>query len=143
MTTARDIMHPGAHWMTSTDTVQRAAQVMRQLGVGALPIGDKNERMIGIITDRDIVVKCTADGRDPAKMSCAELCEGTPRWIDADADVQDVLHEMVSHRIRRLPVIENKRMVGMISEADLARHLPDDQLAEFAGHIYSAAPGQR
>ncbi|WP_433565687.1 CBS domain-containing protein [Nocardia sp. CA-151230] len=143
MTTARDIMHPGAHWLTSTDTVQRAAQLMRQLGVGALPIGDKDERMIGIITDRDIVVKCTADNRDPAKTRCADLCEGTPRWIDADADVADVLHEMVSHRIRRLPVIENKRMVGMISEADLARHLPDNQLAEFAGHIYSPSPAQR
>ncbi|MFF4404464.1 CBS domain-containing protein [Streptomyces sp. NPDC001262] len=145
MTTARDIMHPGAHWITKSDTLQHAAQLMRELNVGALPVGDEthNERLCGIITDRDIVVKCVAEGRDAASCKAADVIEGTPRWIAADADIEDVLHEMESHRIRRLPVIDNKRMVGMISEADLARHLPDNQLAEFAGHIYSPAPAQR
>ncbi|MBB4891232.1 CBS domain-containing protein [Streptomyces olivoverticillatus] len=140
MTIAKEIMHPGAHWITKEDTLDHAARLMLELNVGALPVGDAKERLCGIITDRDIVVKCVAKGKNPAECKAGEIVEGTPRWIDANADVEDVLHEMESHRIRRLPVIENKRLVGMISEADLARHLPDDQLAEFAGHIYSPAP---
>ncbi|MEU4209072.1 CBS domain-containing protein [Streptomyces sp. NPDC026206] len=140
MTKAKDIMHAGAQWITRDETLPRAAQVMQMLNVGALPVSDENGRLCGIITDRDIVVKCLAHGHDPSKCTAGDLCQGTPRWIDANADVEDVLHEMESHKIRRLPVIENKRLVGMISEADLARHLPDAQVAEFAGHIYSPAP---
>ncbi|MEV5572317.1 CBS domain-containing protein [Spirillospora sp. NPDC052269] len=141
MTTAKDIMNPGAHWITKSDTLQHAAQLMRQLNVGALPVADEtnSERMCGIITDRDIVLKCVAEGLNPADCRASDIIDGTPRWVASDADIEDVLHEMENHRIRRVPVIENKRMVGMISEADLAQHLPDDRLAEFAGHIYAPA----
>ncbi|MFH8366327.1 CBS domain-containing protein [Streptomyces sp. NPDC018031] len=139
MTTAADIMHPGAQWIPRTETLDRAAQVMRELDVGALPISDENERLCGILTDRDIVVGCVARGQDPSAMTAGDLAKGTPRWISADADISEVLSEMESHRIRRLPVIENKRLVGMISEADLARHLSDEQVAEFAHSIYATS----
>lgn len=137
MTTASDIMHRGAQWIPAHETLDRAAQLMRELNVGALPISDQNERLCGILTDRDIVVGCVALGHDPAKVTAGEMAQGTPRWIDAGADVGDVLREMQDHRIRRLPVIENKRLVGMISEADLARHLPEDQIADFAHSVYA------
>ncbi|MCQ4043764.1 CBS domain-containing protein [Streptantibioticus rubrisoli] len=136
MTTAKEIMHPGAQWIKREEMLDQAARLMARLDVGALPVSDENERLCGIITDRDIVVKCIAKGRNPAETKCADLCEGTPRWVDANADVSDVLHEMESHRIKRLPVIENKRLIGMISEADLAQHLTDDQIAEFAETVY-------
>ncbi|TVL93562.1 CBS domain-containing protein [Streptomyces sp. LX-29] len=139
MTTAGDIMHRGAQWILATETLSRAAQVMAQLNVGALPIADANDRLCGILTDRDIVLGCIAHGHDPAKMTAGDLAEGTPRWIRSDADVSDVLREMEDHRIRRLPVIENKRLVGMISEADLAQHLSDAQIAEFAHAIYAGS----
>jgi CBS domain-containing protein len=138
MTTARDIMHGNPRYIPATETLDRAAQLMRELGVGALPISDTDERMIGILTDRDIVVKCVARGQNPAKMTAGDLAQGTPRWIDAGADVAEVLREMQSNRIRRLPVVENKRLVGMISEADIAQHLSDDQIATFVGMVYSA-----
>ncbi|MEW2578302.1 CBS domain-containing protein [Streptomyces syringium] len=137
MTTAREIMHEGAQWIPRTETLDRAAQLMRRLDVGALPVSDENDRLCGIVTDRDIVVKCVAAGHDPSHITAGDLVEGTPRWIDANADVSEVLEEMESHRIRRLPVIENKRLVGMISEADLARHLSDDQIAAFAEKVYA------
>ena len=138
MTTAGDIMHPGAQWIPATETLDRAAQLMRQLDVGALPVSDQNERMCGILTDRDIVVKCVAMGHDPSRVTAGELCEGTPRWISADAAVDEVLEEMQSHQIRRLPVIDaEKRLVGMISEADLARHLNEDQIAAWAERVYA------
>ncbi|WPB91673.1 CBS domain-containing protein [Streptomyces malaysiensis] len=138
MTKAADIMHPGAQWVSEHETVLRASQLMRDLGVGALPVGDANERLCGIVTDRDIVVGCIAESADPSGTPVGALTKGTPRWIPAEADVSDVLREMEEHRIRRLPVIDqNKRLVGMISEADLAHHLSDDLLGEFLEKVYA------
>ncbi|MCI3154857.1 CBS domain-containing protein [Streptomyces sp. GB4-14] len=137
MTTAGDIMHRGAQWIPAHETLDRAAQLMRELNVGALPISDENERLCGILTDRDIVVGCVAMGHDPAKVTAGEMAKGTPRWIESDADVDDVLTEMRTHQIRRLPIIDDKRLVGMISEADLARHLTGEQIAAFAESVYA------
>ncbi|MDQ1020410.1 CBS domain-containing protein [Streptomyces afghaniensis] len=137
MTTAGDIMHRGVQWIPAHETLDRAAQLMRELNVGALPISDENERLCGILTDRDIVVGCVAMGRDPAEVTAGEMAKGTPRWIDAAADVGEVLHEMREHQIRRLPVIQDKRLVGMISESDLARHLAGDQIASWAESVYA------
>ncbi|MEU8590302.1 CBS domain-containing protein [Streptomyces sp. NPDC048664] len=137
MTTAGDIMHRGAQWIPAHETLDRAAQLMRELNVGALPISDANERLCGILTDRDIVVGCVAVGHDPSRVTAGDMAKGTPRWIEASADIREVLGEMEEHRIRRLPVIENKRLVGMISEADLAQHLSDDQLAGFVEGVYA------
>ena len=139
MTTAKDIMHSGATWIPAHETLDRAAQMMRDHEVGALPISENGgqDRMVGILTDRDIVVACVAAGRDPSKVTAGDLAQGTPRWIDAQAGVDEVLEEMQTHRIRRLPVIENKKLIGMISEADLAQHLSDDQIAGWAEMVYS------
>ncbi|PRH76935.1 CBS domain-containing protein [Streptomyces solincola] len=137
MTTAKDIMHPGARWLPEHETLDRAAQMMREMNVGALPVADGNERLCGILTDRDIVVGCVAAGHDPSRITAGDLAKGTPRWIAADADVEEVLRMMKEHRIRRLPVIEDKRLVGMISEADIARHLSDAQIAGWAERVYA------
>ncbi|MET7296909.1 CBS domain-containing protein [Streptomyces griseoloalbus] len=137
MTTAGDIMHRGAQWIPAHETLDRAAQLMRELNVGALPISDEDERLCGILTDRDIVVGCVAMGQDPARVTAGEMAKGTPRWIEADADIGEVLQEMQTHQIRRLPVIDGKRLVGMISEADLARHLTENQIATWAGNVYA------
>ncbi|WFB06091.1 CBS domain-containing protein [Streptomyces sp. LX-29] len=137
MTLAKDIMHSGAAWIPRDTTLTDAAQKMRDLDVGALPVADENERLCGIVTDRDIVVKCVADARSPSELTAGDLCEGTPRWIDANADVEEVLNEMESHRIKRLPVIENKRLVGIITEADLAQNLSEEQIAEFVEKVYA------
>ncbi|MGI5140824.1 MULTISPECIES: CBS domain-containing protein [unclassified Streptomyces] len=137
MTTAGDIMHRGAQWIPAHETLDRAAQLMRELNVGALPISDENERLCGILTDRDIVVGCVAMGHDPSRVTAGDMAQGTPRWIDADANVDEVLNEMEEHKIRRLPVIENKRLVGMISESDLARHLRAEQLATWVEGVYA------
>ncbi|MFE5731522.1 CBS domain-containing protein [Streptomyces sp. NPDC056528] len=139
MTTAKDIMHPGAQWIPAHETLDRAAQLMRNLNVGALPIADENERLCGILTDRDIVVGCVAMGHDPSKVTCGEMAQGTPRWVEANADVGAVLEEMQSHRIKRLPVIEDKQLVGMISEAELAQHLSDEQIKAFCMSVYASS----
>src|SRR5690242_3672535 len=90
MTTARDLMNPGAQCVAAHETLDRAAQLMQELGVGALPICGPDDRLQGIITDRDIVLKCVAAGKDPAKVTAGDLAEGLV-WIDGDATVEAAL----------------------------------------------------
>jgi len=135
MTIARDIMHTGAECIGEHATLEYAAQRMRDLDVGALPICGDDDRLHGIITDRDIVTRCVARGADPATVTAGELAKGAPVTIDSSADVAEVLNVMEEHQIRRLPVIESHRLIGMISEADLARHLPDQSVGQFVEAI--------
>jgi CBS domain-containing protein len=135
MTTARDIMHIGAECIGEHETLARAARRMRDLDVGALPICGDDGQLHGIITDRDIVIRCVAAGGDPRTVTAADLAVGMPFTVDADADVSAVLRTMEDHRIRRLPVLQGHRLVGIISEADVARNLPDNAVAEFVETI--------
>ena len=131
MTTARDIMHTGATCIGEHETLQDAAQQMRDLGVGSLPIRGDDDRLRGIITDRDIVTRCIAQGADPASVTAGELAQGMPVTVESLADVTDVLRAMEQHQIYRVPVIESQQPVGMISQADLARHLPESAVGQF------------
>jgi CBS domain-containing protein len=136
MTTAREIMSPGVQCVKEDQSLLDAARMMRELNVGSLPICGLDDRLHGIVTDRDIVVNCVAEGRDPATTTAGEL-SGHLHWVTADADVADVLRTMEENQIRRLPVIDDHRLVGMVSEADLARHLDEQQLAEFVERVYA------
>jgi CBS domain-containing protein len=138
MTTARDIMHPGAQCVGEHESLQRAAQLMRDLDVGALPICGDDNRLKGMVTDRDIVTKCIAQGFDCASTTASELAQGEPVIVISDADVTEVLRTMQGNQIRRVPVIENQELVGIISEADLARHLPEQAVGQFVGAVSSA-----
>ncbi len=140
MSTARQIMHLGAECVSADDAVIAAAKRMRDSHVGALPICGADGKLRGIITDRDIVVRCVAEGFDPHVLTAGELALGTPVWVDADADETEVLQTMEKHKIRRVPVLDERRLVGMISEADLATHLDEQQISEFAAAIYGAPP---
>jgi CBS domain-containing protein len=136
---ARDIMHPGAECIGDEDSVATAAQRMRDLGVGSLPICGIDGRLHGILTDRDIAVKVIAEGRDPAQVRTGDLAQGTVFSVDATAAIGEVLHQMEDHRVKRLPVVDNDRLVGMISESDLARHLDEHRLAEFVEKVYATS----
>lgn len=134
---ARDIMHRTAECIPADETLDRAAQMMRNMDVGALPICN-NDRLIGMLTDRDIVVRCIAEGHDPSRVRAGDLAQGTPRWVDADTDVSAVLDMMEQNQIKRLPVIDvanGKRLIGMICESDLAKNVTDKQLAEFVAAV--------
>ena len=136
---ARDIMHAGADCIGEDETVAVAAQRMRDLDVGSLPICGADDRLHGIVTDRDIAVRCVAEGRDAAEVRAGDLAQGAVFWVDAWASLSEVLHQMEDHRIKRLPVVEDHRLVGMISEADLARNLDEHRLAEFVEKVYAAS----
>ena len=140
MTTAREIMTGGAECIKTTDTLADAAKKMRDLDVGALPICGEDDRLHGILTDRDIVVKCIAEGGDPSQHTAGELAQGKPVTIGADDDLDEALETMASSDVRRLPVIDGHRLVGMLSQADLAKHLPGDKVGRLVGNISAAPP---
>ncbi|MFI6847683.1 CBS domain-containing protein [Kitasatospora sp. NBC_00085] len=141
MTTARDIMHTGAQCIRADQTLAEAAMMMRDMNVGALPICGDDQKLKGIITDRDIVVRCIAEGKDPAGMMAMELA-GHLHCVRAEDGMDMVLKKMEQHQIRRIPVIDGERLVGMISEADLAmghrngQRLTDQQIIEFMDSVY-------
>jgi CBS domain-containing protein len=137
MTTAKDIMHTGATCIRVHETLTAAAQHMRDLGVGALPICGDDDRLHGMITDRDIVIKCVAASHDPSTTTVGELAQGSTYHVDAGASIEEMLNVMEEHQVRRLPVIENHRLVGIVSEADIARHLPEHAIAQFIKAICS------
>lgn len=139
MTTARDIMTAGPECASTSDTLVDAARKLRDLDVGALPICGDDNRLQGMITDRDIVVKCVADGGDPNTITVSELAEGKPVTIGADDSVEEALRTMTEHGVRRLPVIDGHDLVGVISQADVAKNLPDDAVGDLVAAI-SAAP---
>jgi CBS domain-containing protein len=137
MTTARDIMSRGVRYIPATETLDRAAQLMRELNVGVLPIYDTDERLIGMLTDRDIVVKCVGVGHDPAQVTAGSLAEGAPHTIDADASAGEVIAEMIKYKVRRIPVVEDGKVTGIISESDIVRNLDQPDVHSFVSHVYA------
>jgi CBS domain-containing protein len=136
--TAREIMTPGAECAHVDETVTAAAQKMRDLGVGALPICGEDNRLAGMITDRDIVLGCVADGMDTTEVKVADYAGDEVVTIGADDSLDDALAAMTKAGVRRLPVIDGHDLVGMISQADIARNLPDDKVGDLVAAISSA-----
>lgn len=128
MTTARDIMTPGADCVSTKDSVGAAARMMGELGVGALPICGPDSKIKGVVTDRDIIVKVVAQGRDLAGFPAGDLNQSEAVTIGADDPVDEILVTMTNHRVRRLPVIDGDKLVGMVSLADVARSLPNPEV---------------
>jgi CBS domain-containing protein len=138
MTTAREIMTPGAECVGVKDTLVDAARRMKEFDVGALPICGDDNRLKGMITDRDIVVRVVAEGGDPGKTKVGDLAEGKPVTIGADDSVEEALATMSRHGVRRLPVVDGHDLVGMVSQADVARNLPEERVGDLVEAISSA-----
>ncbi|MCW3014067.1 MAG: histidine kinase [Solirubrobacterales bacterium] len=134
-TKARDVMTPNADCIGENETTTDAARRMKDEDVGALPICGEDDRLKGMITDRDIAVKVVAQGRDPSSTRVGELAQGEVVTIGADDDVETAIQTMIDHGVRRLPVIDGHRMVGVVAQADLARALPPDRAGELVAAI--------
>jgi len=137
--TARDVMTPDAQCIGENDSVLDAARRLRDLDVGSMPICGEDDRLKGMITDRDIVVKVLAEGKDPTATTAGELGDGKPVTIGADDSVDEALHTMMEHKVRRLPVIDGHDLVGIVSQADLARSIDEDKVGDLVEAI-SATP---
>jgi CBS domain-containing protein len=130
MPVARDIMTPGAECIGAEDSVLDAARKLTDMGVGALPICGTDDKLKGVLTDRDITVKVLGKGRDPQQTKAGELAQGEAVTIGADDDADEIFATMARHKVRRLPVIDGHRLVGMVALADVARALPNPQVGD-------------
>ncbi len=137
--TARDVMTPDAQCIGENESVADASRKLSELGVGSMPICGEDDRLKGMVTDRDIVVKVLAKGKDPSSTVAGELGEGKPVTIGADDSVSEALQTMKEHKIRRLPVIDGHDLVGIVSIADLAANIDDEETGNLVEAI-SAAP---
>ena len=125
--TARDIMSDDCTCAGENDSVADAAKKLAELNVGSMPICGEDDRLKGMITDRDIVVEVLAQGKDPDSTKVSELAEGKPVTIGADDSVGEALRTMKDHQVRRLPVIDGHDLIGIVSVADLARNIDDEE----------------
>ena len=104
--TARDIMSQDAECVQESQSILDAAKELADRDVGAMPICGDDDRLNGMLTDRDIVVKVLAQGKDPSTTKVSELAEGKPVTIGADDSIEEALRTMSEHKVRRLPVID-------------------------------------
>ena len=135
MANARDLMTPDVECVNEDETLLAAAKKMKELDVGALPICGNDDRLKGMLTDRDIVIYCVAEGKDPDSVRAGELGEGKPVTIGADDSAEETLRTMAKHQVRRLPVIDGHRMVGIVAQADVARELPHDVVGRVLSEV--------
>lgn len=137
MTTAREIMTSGVECVDETSTLVEAAAKLRDLNVGSLPICGQDGRLKGMLTDRDIVVKCIAEGADANTTTVASLEGVEVVTIGADDDIDELFRTMIEHRVRRLPVIDGHELVGIVAQADVARAMPLDRVGELVEALSS------
>ncbi len=126
----KEIMSSTIEYMTDKESTATAAQKMRDVAVGALPVVDDEGRMVGIVTDRDIVVRAVAESRDPVATTVREVM--TPRALScpADAEVEEAASLMEKEQIRRLIVVDaDNKAVGMLALGDIAVKSPGQKLA--------------
>jgi CBS domain-containing protein len=141
MPTAREIMTPDVEHLDLDQTVADAAEVMARHDVGALPVCDSSGRLSGMVTDRDLVVKVLAGGRDPNTTTVGEIADQPEVvTIGADDSAEEAIRTMKEHGVRRLPVIDGAELVGVVSQADVARELPDSKVGDLVGAISEAPP---
>lgn len=136
-TTARDVMTDDCTCVSESDTVLDAARRLKETGVGALPICGEDNRLKGMITDRDIVVKVLAEGRDPASCAVGELAQGEAVTIGADDPVSEAIRTMIEKGVRRLPVIDGHELVGVVAQADIARECSNEDAGQLLAGISS------
>jgi CBS domain-containing protein len=132
---AREVLTGDAQCIGEHDSVLDAAKRLSELGIGAMPICGDDQRLKGMVTDRDIVVKVLAEGRDPSSTEAGELGEGKPVTIGADDSVEEAVRTMKEHKVRRLPVIDGHDLVGIVSQADLARSIDESQVGDLVEAI--------
>lgn len=116
----REIMHQGASVINCNRSIQDAAKMMKEKDIGALPV-EKDDKMVGMITDRDITVRVVASGKSPTETKIHECMTEGINWCFDDDDVEEVSRKMQERKQRRIPVVNrDKRLVGMVSLSELA-----------------------
>ena len=145
MTTVSQVMTRGVRTLSPTDTVVMAARLMDELNVGVIPVCD-GEKLVGMVTDRDIVVRAVAESRDGKSTRLSDVMSTNVRCATEDQPIDQVLGTMAQAQIRRMPVVDAKqRLVGIVTIGDIAAKDRNDgaEVAESLGDISSPAAPDR
>jgi CBS domain-containing protein len=132
----RDVMTQNPRTVDAGSTVNEAARVMKEEDVGSVPVLE-NGRLIGTLTDRDIVLRVVADRRDPQSTKVIEVASSDLVTIDPQQNLDEALRMMATHQIRRLPVVEEGALVGILAQADAAREASEKKVGETVEAISS------
>ena len=134
MTTVRDAMTPGVETVEPSQPLREAAELMKLGDFGSVPVVE-NGRLVGVLTDRDIVVRAVAQGLDPSSAQVGEVASTGPVTVEPDQDLAEALRLMAQHRVRRLPVVDDGKLVGVLSQADVALEGKDKEVGEVVQEI--------
>jgi CBS domain-containing protein len=135
MGTISEVMTSDPRSVTADSTVAEAARLMRDEDAGIVPITE-GERLVGVVTDRDIAIKVAAEGKDPQSTKVSEIAASNLVTIDPQQDLDEALQLMAKHQVRRLPVVEEDgRLVGILAQADVARYADPARTGEVVEEI--------
>jgi CBS domain-containing protein len=141
-TSVRDAMTEDPRSIGPSVSVVEAARLMREGDIGSLPITD-DETLVGMITDRDITTRAVAEAADPTQTSVGEVCSHDLISVEPDQDLDEALQLMARHQVRRLPVVENGRLVGIVAQADIALSEKEKKTGELLEAISAPSEGER
>lgn len=141
-TNVRDVMTARPRCVAPDTPLSQVAELMATEDVGAIPILD-GEQLAGMVTDRDIVVRAIAKGKDPRGMPAREVSSRELVTVGPDHDLSDALQLMAQHQVRRLPVVDENRLVGVVSQADVALKAKDKSVGEMLAGISKPPQGPR
>lgn len=127
----KEIMTKDVACLNSDDSVERAAQLMKQYDVGSIPVCQQN-KVIGIVTDRDIALRSIAEGKDTKRQKVQEIMSSNPVVGNPDMDVEDAARIMSQKQIRRLPIVDNNSLVGIVALGDISVEPSEQDTAEEA-----------
>lgn len=135
----KDVMTPNVELIDPSTTCQEAAKIMRDKDLGCLGVSE-NDKLAGIVTDRDIVLTCVSDGKDITSEPIKSAMTDKVLYCFDTGDVEDVAKNMAENQLHRLPVLnQDKRLVGIVSLGDLSKHAAPEQIGQTVQHISKAA----
>src|SRR5215204_1060253 len=138
----RDVMTPSVRTVSPSQSLAEAAEVMKGEDVGSVPVVEEG-RLAGIVTDRDIVTRAVAERRDPQTVKVDEVASRELVTVEPEQDLDEALALMARHQVRRLPVVEAGRLVGMLAQADVALEAKEKQVGETVEEISKPTSTER
>ena len=138
----RDAMTENPRSIGSSASVVEAARLMREGHIGSLPITD-DDQLVGMITDRDITTRVVAEAADPQTTSVGDVYSRDLISVEPDKDLEEAVKLMARHQVRRLPVVENGRLVGIVAQADIALSETENKTGELVEAISEPSEGER
>jgi CBS domain-containing protein len=138
-----EAMTPGVQSVTLTQSLADAAEIMKQDDVGSLPVVDGDRRLVGILTDRDIVLRAVAERVDPQSVKVGDVASRDLVTVEPEQDLDEALFLMAQHRVRRLPVVEQDRLVGVLAQADAAIDGKEKKVGETVEQISQPTSTER